>query len=80
MASRKDYLMVANCINKALIDGDINAPETLFLINNLVECLSYAYQKDNPKFAYDKFKNEVYKNLTDQEGWGTTWQLTSNIN
>ena len=68
MASRKDYLMVANCINKSLTDGDINAPETLFLINNLVECLSYTYQKDNPRFDIDKFKEEVYKNLTDHEG------------
>ena len=69
MATRKDYIMVANCMNKALRDGDINAPQVLFLISNLVECLPYEYTKDNPKFDdIDKFKDVVYKNLTDHEG------------
>ena len=72
MATRKDYVMIADCINLVLIDSKTLYDEgdsTTFIINNftrnLVQCLCSKYYEDNKNFDEDKFKDAVYKNVTD---------------
>ena len=83
MASREDYVMVADCINKVLntykeIDDSVEMESNSINIftRMLVECLCSKYYQDNKNFDEDKFKDAIYKNVWEElisNFEGTIW-------
>lgn len=58
MATQKDYILIADVLNKQFITEHKSATSlAVSIMNNLMDAL----KQDNPKFDSSKFEDAVYK-------------------
>jgi len=61
--TRKDYILIASAINKAVKRYKERLDISTEAVSCLVDSLSVALSEDNPRFDWERFEEACYKEI-----------------